>query len=211
METTQIVAMIASLLGVFGPAAQFAHVWRTKSTKGLSLPTFVILNLSLMCSLVLAFQYRLFPGLLFAFIAWIVKLAVLWQLSARAMFSLIGLGIGVAAGVRFGPPIFAEVVLTTHYSELVAFAWGLLLAIAFLPQVWMSHRTRNTRNLSLPGLAISAVSTTLWDTFALMVSNYSMLFWCSVMLISLLELIRLKLGVRMAGADALPAPNAEGA
>jgi uncharacterized protein with PQ loop repeat len=197
---------MASLLGVFGPAAQFLHVWRSKSTKGLSLSTFTILNLSLMCSLLLGVQYAIGAGLIFGAISLIVKLAVLWQISARVALALIALAGTVVASVVLGPPIFSEIVLTTRYSELVAFTWGLLLAIAFMPQVWLAHKTRNTRNLSLVSLSVSAVSTTLWTMFAVLVANYAMMFWCAVMLISLLELVRLKVAVGLQTAKA-PRPK----
>jgi uncharacterized protein with PQ loop repeat len=203
-----MVAFAASLLGMFGPAAQFIHVRKTRSVKGLSLSTFTILNLSLMCSLLLGIQYRVGYGLIFAFSAWAVKLAVLCQLNVRVALALVGLGAAVAAAALFGPPLVSRIILTSQYSEFVAFAWGLLLAIAFLPQVWMSHKSGNTKNLSLPGVVISAFSTALWIAFALLVANHAMLFWCSVMLVALLELIRLKLGVRATAADILTAPSA---
>ena len=202
MTTVQIVALLAASLGVFGPAAQLLHVIRARSARGLSGSTFTILNLSLMCSVLLAIQYATGPALYFATASLVFKMAVLAAISRLAAFGLTLLAGGVAALVNVGPDVVAQAVLTTQYSEAWAFAWGLLLAIAFLPQVVLTHRTRNTRGLSLISLVMSAIGTSLWMVFAVMVVNYAMVFWCGVMLLALLELIRLKLVVRLPEAAA---------
>jgi uncharacterized protein with PQ loop repeat len=194
MSPPQIVALLAASLGVFGPGAQLVHVLRTRSTVGLSLATFIILNLSIMCSVLLSAQYATGPALYFAATSLVLKLAVLFIMNRLAALILISLVGTFSVLVHFGPAFFTQLALTSQYAEFSAFAWGLLLAIAFLPQVFVSHRTKDTRALSFVSLAMTSVGTMLWMTFAALVQNYAMLMWCAIMLIALIDLLVLKLG-----------------
>ena len=188
----QTITFVASSLGVIGPAAQLLHVLRSKSTKGLSRSTFTILTVTFMLSLLLGIQYKIGPALVLATASVVIKWIVLARISwLNAVIVLAGAGVFVAL-VIFGPAAIGDALLTTRYSELVAFSWGLLFATTFIPQVLVARRTRNTRNLSLIMLILSVLSVSLWILFAALVSNYSMLFWLALVLVSLIELVRLK-------------------
>jgi uncharacterized protein with PQ loop repeat len=187
------VTLIASSLGVVGPAAQLLHVLRSKSTQGLSRTTFTILTVTFMLSLLLGIQYKVGPALVLATASVVIKWMVLARISWRNALVLLLIAAMAVAIVMLSPPLIAQTVLSQRYSELVAFAWGLLFAITFIPQVLVTRRSRNTRNLSLIMLTLSVGSVSLWTLFAVLVSNYSMLFWLIIVLISLVELVRLKL------------------
>jgi uncharacterized protein with PQ loop repeat len=186
------ITLIASTLGVIGPAAQLLHMLKSKSTKGLSATTFTILTVTFMLSLLLGIQYKIGPALGLAatsvVIKWVVLARIRWG-NALALLMVAALAVLL---VTRGPPVIAQAVLSTRYSELVAFTWGLLFAITFVPQVLVTRRSRNTRNLSLIMLVLSMGSVLLWILFAGLVSNYSMSFWLVIVLISLVELVRLK-------------------
>lgn len=187
------ITFLASSLGVVGPAAQLWRVLQTRSTQGLSRTTFTILTVTFMLSLLLGIQYRIGPALILAatsvVIKWLVLVRIDWRNAAIVAFA----AAFVCLIVVFGPPGVGQAVLSTRYSELVAFAWGLLFAITFLPQVLLTRRSRNTRNLSMIMVLLSVGSVSLWIAFAALVSNYSMLSWLTIVLIALLELTRLKL------------------
>jgi uncharacterized protein with PQ loop repeat len=187
------ITFLASSLGVVGPAAQLWRVLQTRSTQGLSRTTFTILTVTFMLSLLLGIQYKIGPALILAGTSVVIKWLVLVRIDWRNAAILAVAAAFVSLVVVFGPTGIGQAVLSTRYSELVAFAWGLLFAITFLPQVLLTRRARNTRNLSLIMLTLSVGSVSLWIAFAALVSNYSMLLWLSIVLIALLELTRLKL------------------
>ena len=193
MVSVRTITFLASSLGVVGPAAQLWRVLQTRSTQGLSRTTFTILTVVFMLSLLLGIQYRIGPALALAAASLVIKWLVLARIDWRHAAVLFAVAMLAVLVVVFGPPVVAEAVLSTRYSELVAFTWGMLFSITFVPQAVLTHRTRHTHNLSLLMLLLSVGSVSLWMLFAFLVTNYSMLSWLAVVLIALLDLARLKL------------------
>ena len=214
LSLLQSVTLVASILGLVSHAAQLGRSLRSGSIRGLSLSSFVLLTVTFTFSLLLGIQYRIGPGLILATLSAALTVGVLALLSrwiTALYFAVVG---AVALATMLGPPAVADAVLTTHYSEVVAFAWGLLFASAFVPQVIKAHRLRDTRDLSAISILVSSASVGLWLTFAVMVRNISMAFWLSLVMLSVLELTRLKLTERgrarrdtaLAGSRAALAP-----
>ena len=196
LSLMQWVTLVASVLGLVSHAAQLGRSLRSGSIRGLSLSSFVLLTLTFTLSLLMGIQYRIGPGLIIATVSTVLTVAVLALLSrwiTALYFAVVG---AVALATIFGPPVVADAVLTTHYSEVVAFAWGLLFASAFVPQVVKAHRLGDTRDLSKVSIVVTTVSVGLWLTFAILVRNISMAFWLSLVMLSVLELARLKLTER---------------
>ena len=189
----QMITLAASTLGLVSHGAQLLRSLRSGSIRTLSLSSFTLLTLTFTLSLVMGIQYKIGPALILAFISTALTVGVLALISRWVTLLYLSIIGAVTLGVMFGPSVIAEAVLTTRFSEFVAFAWGLLFAIAFIPQVIKAHRLRDTRGLSRVSLLVSGVSIGLWLTFAVLVKNYSMFFWLSVVLVSLCELVRLKL------------------
>lgn len=193
MPLMQVVSLLASALTTIGPAAQVLHVLRSRSTEGLSVATFGMLTLSTMLSFLMGVQYQIGFALAFAFASLAFNFILMFMIHARLAFGLLALGVAVAALALLGPGAIQAAVLGTQYTELVAFVWGLLSAVTFVPQVLRTRRTRDTRGLSLTNLLLFVAGMALWTVFSWLVQNFSMMFWCGVMLISLLVLLQLKL------------------
>jgi uncharacterized protein with PQ loop repeat len=193
MAPTQIVTLAASTLGLVSHSAQLWRSLRSRSTRTLSLSSFILLTATYSLSLVMGIQYKIGPSQILATLSLVTTVGVLGLISRWVTAAYLALVAGVVAAVLFGPATIGQAVTSTRYAEVVAFLWGLLFAIAFVPQVIKAHRLRDTRDLSATSLMVSGISVGLWLTFALMVMNLAMIFWLSVVLVSLLELIRLKL------------------
>ena len=213
LSLMQMITLVASTLGLVSHAAQLTRSLESRSTKGLSLSSFTLLTTTFTLSVLLGIQYKIGPALVLAVLSTALTVGVLALISRWVTAVYLAVVAAVALGVIFGPRAFAEAVMTTKYVEIVAFAWGLSFAVAFVPQVFKARRLRDTHDLSRISLVVSGVSVTLWLTFAVLVKNMSMLFWLSIVLLSLCELIRLKLTegsrARAAMGQPDPAPAAE--
>jgi uncharacterized protein with PQ loop repeat len=193
MMSIRAVTLAASTLTTIGPGVQLFHAVRARSVTGLSRSSFTMLTTSTMLALLLGLQYKIGAAIGLTFLALAFQFALLALISVSVTLVLLAVGLALLLAATLGPPIIGEVLLGTHYSEVVAFVWGVIFAITFVPQVLMTRRSRNTRPLSLVNLLISTAGAALWTLFAGLVANYSMLFWCCIMLLCLLELVRLKL------------------
>jgi MtN3 and saliva related transmembrane protein len=56
--------------------------------------------------------------------------------------------------------------------EAVGYAAGTLTTIAFIPQAWLSWKTRHTAGLSLGMYAIFALGVVLWLTYGLLIGAW---------------------------------------
>lgn len=195
------VPLIASILTTVGPVMQVVHIIRTKSVEGLSVATCVLLTIGAALGVLLGIQYELglvvfFMGLslfaqalMFCFVSWKLGLSVCAVIVALPFL------------VNLLMPDFAADMLTTSYTQIVAFIWGLIAANSFIPQVLATRKTRQTQDLSLINVLCFTVGLSLWTVFAWSVQNWTLLLWCTIITASLYELLRLKLTVTPASVN----------
>lgn len=56
-------------------------------------------------------------------------------------------------------------------AELLGYTASLASGGAFLPQAWRALRTRQTRDLSLPAVALGFAGTVLWTAYGLVIGS----------------------------------------
>ncbi len=190
------VPIVASILTTVGPIMQVAHIVKTKSVEGLSVVSCMILTIGASLGVLLGMQYELGVVVVFMSLSLLAQAMMFCFVSLR--FGLV-ICVGITSSVALVSwllPDFSADMLTTQYTQQVAFAWGLIAASSFIPQVLTTRKTRRTESLSLIHVLCFTVGLTLWTVFAWSVKNWSLLLWCSIITLSLYELLRLKLSVK---------------
>jgi len=190
------ISLLASVLTTVAPAMQVLHILRTRSVEGLSVLTGVVLVVGASLSLLLGIQYQLgfvlilmslslfFQALMLHLVSWRVSLFV---------WAIILISVLIIAAFL---PFFGSDMLSTRYTQQVAFIWGLIAATTFFPQLITTRRTRQTGDLSLVTLLCFAAGMSLWTVFAWLVQNWSLLLWSAIITVSVYELLRLKLTIK---------------
>ncbi len=85
--------------------------------------------------------------------------------------------------------------------ETIGYAAGVLTTVSFVPQAWLSWKTRHTAGLSLGMYAIFALGVALWLGYGLMIGAWPLIVSNSITL----ALALLILGLRLRhGAAARP-------
>lgn len=202
MILAQSVSLLASILCTVAPALQVIHILQTRSVEGLSVLTCVALVVGNCLAILIGIQYDLGPTLAIMVTSLVIQSVMLHLVSLRASLVTWGSSILTVAGVALLTPGFGAYMLTTRYNEQVAFAWGIIAATTFIPQVIVTRKTRQTQNLAWLTVITFAIGFTLWTTFAVMVGNWSLMLWCGILTMSVFELARLKLMAGDIGATA---------
>ncbi len=202
MNMVEILSLIAGLMTMGGPAAQAIKTIRSRDVTGLAVSTYVLL-MGLGCFAVLiGVQYRVFFMTTLNGLGMLFNISILYLISRRALAAFAGgllLAVGIAAMVA---PWFLAGLITTRWAEPVGFVYGLVAASTFIPQVVMTRRTRSVSALSLPNLALMTAGMTIWIAVAVLLRNWSLIFWNGILLLSIAELLRLKLVVERGHARA---------
>ncbi|MBB6125288.1 PQ-loop domain-containing transporter [Sphingobium subterraneum] len=200
MNFAQAVSLVASILCTIAPGLQVLHILRTRSVAGLSVLTCVALVMGNCLAILIGVQYSLGLTLAIMILSLIIQSVMLHLVSPRAALATGAAVIAAIAGTTLLAPGLAADILTTRYHEQVAFLWGIIAATTFIPQVLVTRRTRQTKDLSWLTVITFAVGFTLWTTFAVMVRNWSLMLWCGILTLSVYELVRLKLAEKGARA-----------
>jgi MtN3 and saliva related transmembrane protein len=86
-------------------------------------------------------------------------------------------------------------------SETIGYVAGTLTTISFIPQAWLSWKTRHTAGLSLGMYAIFALGVALWLGYGLLIGAWPVILSNSITLVLALFIlsVRLRHGPRRPG------------
>jgi MtN3 and saliva related transmembrane protein len=198
MAVLEAIPLVASIMATVAPAMQVVHIFRTRSVEGLSALTCIALVIGNCLAILLGVQYHFGVVLVVMITSLLIQAVMLhlvsWRLSLKVWLTIVAVCIAISTLA----PTFATDLLTTRYNEPVAFVWGLIAATTFIPQVLRTRRTRQVQDLSLVTIICFAIGFSLWSLFAWLVQNWSLLLWCSVLTLSVYELLRLKFTIKPA-------------
>jgi MtN3 and saliva related transmembrane protein len=79
------------------------------------------------------------------------------------------------------------------YVELIGFAAGACITIAFLPQLISAWKTKSTRDLSLPTFAIFCAGTVLWLAYGVLTGSVPLMAANVVTMLVAAGIVALKL------------------
>src|SRR4051794_23845662 len=108
MTFLQYVTLAASILGLLSHGAQLYKSLRSRSTKGLSLSTFLLLTITFSLTVLMGIQYRIGPALILTVVSASLTVGVLALLSWRITLAYLGVVAAIILGVLFGPPVIAD-------------------------------------------------------------------------------------------------------
>jgi MtN3 and saliva related transmembrane protein len=80
-----------------------------------------------------------------------------------------------------------------NLERFIGLAAATLTTLSFLPQVYRSLRTRDTRSISLGMYALFTLGIALWLTYGLLIHDLPVMFANSVTLVLALVVLALKL------------------
>jgi MtN3 and saliva related transmembrane protein len=78
-------------------------------------------------------------------------------------------------------------------SEVIGYAAGTLTTISFIPQAWLSWKTRHTAGLSLGMYSIFALGVALWLGYGLLIGAWPVIAANSITLALALFILALRL------------------
>ncbi len=78
-------------------------------------------------------------------------------------------------------------------SETIGFVAGTLTTISFIPQAWLSWKTRRTGGLSLGMYAIFALGVALWLSYGLLIGAWPIIVANTITLVLALFILALRL------------------
>ena len=84
-------------------------------------------------------------------------------------------------------------ILTMIDSQMVGYVAGALTTIAFIPQAWLSWKTRHTAGLSLGMYAIFALGVALWLSYGVLIGAWPIIVANSITLALALFILALRL------------------
>lgn len=188
----ELLTLLAGILTTGAPLVQVIRTIRTRIVDGLSAPTYILICISMTLGTIMGIQYGVVVMTAQNAVNLVLYLIILNMISRRA-FTVLCISLCSIALLLYGIfPGFAHALLTRRLSEPVAFIQGLSAACMFLPQVFLTRRTRRVEALSLPYFIMMAFGLIVWVLFGLAVGTWSIVLWCSIMFAAVLEMIRLK-------------------
>lgn len=78
-------------------------------------------------------------------------------------------------------------------AEIVGFIAGVFVAVALLPQVIKSWKTKSTQDISLGWSAMSLVGQIMWIIYGLLIGSYSLVIMSGITLVMAISVLYLKL------------------
>ncbi|MFG6284562.1 PQ-loop domain-containing transporter [Sphingomonas sp. S6] len=201
MGLVEPLSLVAGTMTMSAPGIQAWKTLRTRDVTGLSTGSYVLLVLLNMLSTLIGVQYGVVAMIVLNGLTLMFYAATLFLISRAAMGAVFGVvGTGITLLAIAAPTVLADL-LTTRWAEATGFIYGLAACFSFLPQVVMTHRTRNVSALALGNLALIVAGMTIWIVVCALLGNWSLIFWNSVLLLMVAELLRLKLTLRRAPQD----------
>lgn len=193
MDYIEILSLVGGLMTSGAPVAQAFKTFRSRDVAGLSVGTYLLLLFLVAFGILIGVQYSIVTMILLNSIGLIANMLILYLISKRALAGFVLTWVLFWLLGSLIAPLFISKLLTTAWAEQVAFIYGIIAATTFLPQVLLTHRTRNASALSLYTLILFCVGMVLWIIISVLVNNYSLIFWNVILFLMLLELLRLKL------------------
>ncbi len=78
-------------------------------------------------------------------------------------------------------------------AEVIGFIAGILVAVALLPQVVKSWKTKSTQDISLSWSVTSLAGQVMWIIYGIMIGSYSLVIMSSITLVMAISVLYLKL------------------
>jgi uncharacterized protein with PQ loop repeat len=189
----EALSLIAFILFMLGTAAQVIGMFRKHNAHGVSASTYALLAILGLFNLLIGLQYKIVSMMVLTLVIFIGNCTILFLISRRVLFLLFGCFAVIGfLSVTFAPAFVAD--LRTHrWSEQVGFAYGIIASLAFFPQVVLTRRTRNVAAIALSNYLLLSIALLFLIMVSVLVRNWSLTFWNSVLMLSLLEMLRLKI------------------
>lgn len=195
MQLTEILSLVGGLMTMAAPAAQAVKTIRTRHIEGLAVSSYVMLLVLGCFAVLIGFQYQVFFMILLNAIGTFFNVCILFMLSKRAL-ALFALALAAFVGVGLlVAPWFMAGLVTTRWAEPIGFIYGLVAAGTFMPQVWLTWKTRSVEALSLPNLILFSTGMTVWIVVATLLHNWSLILWNGILFLMITELLRMKIVV----------------
>jgi uncharacterized protein with PQ loop repeat len=154
MGLVEPLSLVAGTMTMSAPGIQAWKTLRTRDVTGLSTGSYVLLVLLNMLSTLIGVQYGVVAMIVLNGLTLMFYAATLFLISRAAMGAVFGVvGTGITLLAIAAPTVLADL-LTTRWAEATGFIYGLAACFSFLPQVVMTHRTRNVSALALGNLAL---------------------------------------------------------
>lgn len=195
---TEALSLVAFILLMLGTAAQAIAMIRRRDAHGVSASTYALLVALGLFNFLIGLQYMIISMMAITIITFTCNCVILFLISRRVFGLLLG-GVAAAAILAFlFVPTFMGELRTHRWSEQVGFAYGLVASAAFLPQVVLTHRTRNVAAIALSNYLFLSMGMVLLTAVSVLLRNWSLIFWNTVLTLSVMEMLRLKIaGPRM--------------
>lgn len=193
LKTVEILSLVAGLLTVAAPILQVGRTARTRNVEGLSWLTYTLLVIANILAALLGVQYGIQVMILLNILNTACYAIILGFISATRLAALVG-GITVSVGLLavLAPSVAARL-LTPDWAEPVAFGYGLIAVATLLPQVCLTRRSRDVEALSLSFCICLSVGMIIWTFFAVLIKNWSLIFFNFIITLAAVELMRLRI------------------
>lgn len=206
MKLVEILSLLAGLMTMAAPGAQAVKTIRSRETAGLSVGSYVLLLCLGFMGILLGVQYRIVAMTALNALNTSFNLIILYLISRRKLALLLTTLLATIGIAALTAPWFLEGLVTTRWSEPFAFVYGLVGASTFLPQVLLTRRTRIVAAISLSNLLLMTFGIMAWIVVAVLLHNWSLSFWNSLLLLMVIELLRLKIMVERAQSQSISTP-----
>ncbi len=80
-----------------------------------------------------------------------------------------------------------------HWNDLIGYCAAMLTTISFVPQVWLTFRTRDTRGISLGMYSVLTLGVALWLTYGLVLRAWPVVVANAITLVLALSILVMKL------------------
>jgi uncharacterized protein with PQ loop repeat len=189
----EALSLVAFILFMLGTGAQVIAMIRKRNAHGVSASTYALLVVLGLFNILIGVQYKIISMTVLTVMIFICNCTILFLISRRVLFILIGSFAVIAIlSVTFAPTFVAA--LRTHrWSEQVGFAYGVVASAAFFPQVLLTRRTRDVSAIAFSNYLLLSIAMVLLVVVSILVRNWSLSFWNIVLTLSLVEMLRLKI------------------
>jgi len=189
----EILPLVAGVLTMIAPGLQSLRIIRTRNIYGLSVSTCVLLSLNGAVMSLMAFEYKIITLIAVNVMTFIISLPLLYLVSRRAFTLFVICMLAAVVGTRVMFPGLAIALSTPKWAQEIALLYGFVSAFTFLPQVWVTHRSRDVSALSLPNYVMQSAGMVSWCLVALSIGNWPLVFWDVIITLCVFEMLRLKL------------------
>lgn len=80
-----------------------------------------------------------------------------------------------------------------HWNDLIGYCAASLTTISFVPQAWLTFRTRDTSGISLGMYSVLTLGVALWLTYGLVLQAWPVVVANAITLVLALSILAMKL------------------